>query len=85
MSKKRTVAKDLLAARIIHALRLPGEDCTDGECLDVIFEILRQEGYDLDSTPACEDCQDKIDFDETGGHIYPDGSVLCPQCDEVEV
>lgn len=30
---------------------------------------------------SCELCGDTIDFDGDGGHIYPDGTVLCPTCE----
>ena len=29
----------------------------------------------------CDDCQTEIDWDEDGGHIYPDGSTVCSQCE----
>ncbi len=29
----------------------------------------------------CACCITEINFDEDGGHIYPDGSVLCPSCE----
>lgn len=31
---------------------------------------------------TCANCFDKINYDEDGGHIYLDGSVLCPSCEE---
>ena len=30
---------------------------------------------------CCGDCGSIIDFSEEGGHIYPDGSVVCPDCE----
>ena len=29
----------------------------------------------------CDACFVVIDWDEDGGHIYPDNSVLCADCD----
>ena len=29
----------------------------------------------------CDMCKIDINYDEDGGHIYPDGSVLCPSCE----
>lgn len=36
------------------------------------------------SLPAtkCDKCGVVVDLDEDGGHIYPDGSVTCPQCED---
>ena len=31
---------------------------------------------------VCEGCECDIDWNEDGGHNYPDGSVLCPQCED---
>ena len=30
----------------------------------------------------CEVCRDGINFDEDGGHIYPDGTVICCGCEQ---
>jgi len=30
---------------------------------------------------TCANCFTKINYDEDGGHIYFDGSVLCPDCE----
>ena len=47
-----------------------------------------QEQFPYDDCPkikadkgVCTDCGSIIDFDEDGGHIYPDGSVPCPDCE----
>jgi hypothetical protein len=32
----------------------------------------------------CDRCTDVIDFDNNGGHIYPDGTVICPECLEIK-
>jgi hypothetical protein len=29
---------------------------------------------------SCESCKIDIDMDDEGGHIYPDGTVVCPNC-----
>lgn len=39
------LTKDELVNEIIAIMRLDGEDFTDGECLDLIDELLREEGY----------------------------------------
>lgn len=38
--------KDELVAKIVKIMRLDGEHFTDGECLDLIAELLEEEGYD---------------------------------------
>lgn len=35
-----------LVNKIITIMRLEGEDFTDGECLDLIAELLEEQGYD---------------------------------------
>jgi hypothetical protein len=30
---------------------------------------------------TCRICASDINYDEDGGHIYNDGSVLCPTCE----
>ena len=35
-----------LVASLIAIMRLDGEDFTDGECLDLIAELLKEQGYD---------------------------------------
>lgn len=30
---------------------------------------------------VCGVCGSVIDFEKNGGHIYPDGSVTCPDCE----
>ena len=30
---------------------------------------------------TCDMCKSDINYDEDGGHIYNDGSVLCPTCE----
>ncbi len=32
----------------------------------------------------CSVCNVDVDFDEEGGHIYPDGVVVCADCLEIE-
>lgn len=32
---------------IIQAIQQPGEDFTDGECLDEVIEIIEKAGYDF--------------------------------------
>ncbi len=32
---------------IIEAIQLPGEDYTDGECLDEVIRIIEEAGYDF--------------------------------------
>ena len=29
----------------------------------------------------CECCKNDIDMDGEGGHIYPDGTVICSSCE----
>jgi hypothetical protein len=29
----------------------------------------------------CECCKSDIDMDDEGGHIYPDGTVVCCNCE----
>jgi hypothetical protein len=36
------------------------------------------------SETYCDKCECDIDLDGEGGHIYPDGSVLCPICEDAE-
>jgi len=31
--------------------------------------------------PKCVICKTVIDFDDEGGHIYPDGNVVCAICE----
>jgi len=31
---------------------------------------------------TCDICKTNINYDEDGGHIYPDNSVLCPPCED---
>jgi hypothetical protein len=38
--------KDKLVEKIITIMRLEGEYFNDGECLDLIAELLKEEGYD---------------------------------------
>lgn len=37
--------KDELATEIIRIIAQPGEEATDGECLDEILSLLESEGY----------------------------------------
>ena len=32
--------------------------------------------------PLCINCLSEINYEEDGGHIYPDGCVVCPSCEE---
>ena len=29
----------------------------------------------------CINCLSEINYEEDGGHIYPDGCVVCPNCE----
>jgi hypothetical protein len=31
--------------------------------------------------PTCDMCKIDINYDEDGGHIYPDGCVVCADCE----
>jgi hypothetical protein len=33
---------------------------------------------------TCIICNDEINYDEDGGHIYPDGCVVCADCEGKE-
>ena len=35
----------------------------------------------IDSLTKCYGCNITIDLEEEGGHIYPDGNTLCPECE----
>jgi hypothetical protein len=37
------------------------------------------------SMTKCASCAVGIDLDDEGGHIYPNGDVLCPSCEDVSV
>lgn len=50
--------------------------------LDVISELGVTE-LTFGKLSNCDKCKCDIDLDGEGGHIYPDGSVLCPTCEEV--
>ena len=39
--------KKKLIKKIINAIQLPGEDNSDGECLDEVIEIIEKAGYDF--------------------------------------
>jgi hypothetical protein len=39
--------KSKMAKLIIEAIQRPGEDYTDGECLDEVIEIIERAGYDF--------------------------------------
>jgi hypothetical protein len=39
--------KSKMVKLIIQAIQLPGEDYTDGECLDEVIEIIERAGYDF--------------------------------------
>jgi hypothetical protein len=34
-----------------------------------------------DVCTRCAVCKSVIDFDNEGGHIYPNGETLCPSCE----
>lgn len=34
---------------IMEILNLKGEDVTDGECLDMIYDLLTADGYDIEA------------------------------------
>lgn len=34
--------------------------------------------------PKCAICKTVIDYNDEGGHIYPDGSVTCALCEGIE-
>ena len=36
-----------LIEKMIDLLRLPGKDYTDGECLDLVVELLTANGFDV--------------------------------------
>jgi len=40
------MTKDELVAKIIEIMRTPGEEMTDGECMDEVALLLEAEGYD---------------------------------------
>ena len=40
---------EYIIEKTINALTHPGELFTDGECMDLIWELLEEKGYDLDS------------------------------------
>jgi hypothetical protein len=40
--------------------------------------------YQRETGCRCDKCECSIDLDGEGGHIYPDGSVLCPICEDAE-
>ena len=31
--------------------------------------------------PLCINCLSEINYEEDGGHIYPDGCVVCASCE----
>jgi len=41
----RQLDKDELVAEIIRIIAQPGEDATDGECLDEVLSLLESQGY----------------------------------------
>lgn len=40
---------EYIIEKTINALTQPSELFTDGECMDLIWELLEEKGYDLDS------------------------------------
>lgn len=45
-----------------------------------VLPKVRERGQEV--CQQCDGCGCAIDLDEDGGHIYPDGSVVCPQCED---
>ena len=39
--------KSKMVKLIIQAIQLPGEDYTDGECMDEVIAIIERAGYDF--------------------------------------
>jgi hypothetical protein len=39
--------KSKMARLIIEAIQRPGEDYTDGECMDEVIQIIEKAGYDF--------------------------------------
>ena len=52
-----------------------------GGCVMLLLGYVLRRGV----VSACDGCGVVVDLDEDGGHIYGDGSVLCPQCEDGEV
>ena len=53
------------------------------ECNDIPHVSIKT--YEDCPSVKCADCNDTLDMDEygEGGHIYPDGSVLCATCEAI--
>lgn len=47
--RRTTCTLEYIVEQTINALTHPGELFTDGECMDLIWELLEGKGYDLDS------------------------------------
>lgn len=41
--------------KIILTITQPGEDATDGECMGKVWQILQENGYDLDSVQKAQE------------------------------
>ena len=52
MKPSSAMTKDELVAKIIEILRMPGEEMTDGECMDEVVLLLEAEGYDVFLPPV---------------------------------
>ena len=51
-------------------------------CLSFYFFIcLIVIQFNREQATHCFVCDDIIDWDNDGGHIYADGSTMCPQCE----
>jgi hypothetical protein len=48
------MTSDKLIEQIIKIMNLPGEEYTDGECLEKIKELLEANGYNLYGHPDAE-------------------------------
>ena len=53
--------------------------------MPTIAELLKPESLDvlrhIDTKTKCGSCSNVIDFEEDGGHIYPDGTTICSNCE----
>lgn len=39
---------EYIIEKVINAITHPGELFTDGQCMDIVWELLEDKGYDLD-------------------------------------
>ena len=61
------------------------KECKLYECYEPVLEGSRSCQYHQpvkEDKGACCVCGSVVDFEEEGGHIYTDGSVTCPTCEE---